>query len=579
MALAGIGIVLVSAERAAADGCFFGPIVQIEQVGQSTSLVASPKQEAILASDGKMVQVVLRTHFRAGPPELAWVVPVPARPMNIQKVDDAVFSKLEEVTAPRFYRLTEGTGFQFHFGCGAAAEQTTVISAPVRVEETGSAGIFDYAVLSADDPTALAKWLNENKYHVHDSAEAILKRYVEKKWHWLAMKVRPEASEQKTLAPHPITYTYQSSELVFPLVISRISAEAENEIVLYVVGRHRFCCSNWSNRTLDDFSVRQVSKPAGKGGPPTSGTNYEDLVRQYTAQYGGHLFVTEFSDPRWDTIYWADLSRQINAVLNTELVKVLGKDRKLTRMRAYVPAEAMDRDVELAEAKDQGQVGERVRLASASAEPNHTTVLALAPAMLLLSCCGALIIPLRPGSKRNVLRACLVLALGVCLVGCSNDPKAPLEQAAREINDVRSLQAQTVRLVPLQEQLRETLAGDPHVQRPQVALYFGRSPFTGPYAARLVVEFVTLLEIDPRSLPTTQPSEQDQFVRDLVRAALGRCGWEVEELDSYQYEGRWRVCGQVRGEGKPPPAGAGLDVLPDGSRLPTSSPDQTNDQR
>ena len=50
-----------------------------------------------------MVQVILRTQYRAGPKELAWVVPVPAEPMDITAADDAVLDAMDQSTAPRFF--------------------------------------------------------------------------------------------------------------------------------------------------------------------------------------------------------------------------------------------------------------------------------------------------------------------------------------------------------------------------------------------------------------------------------------------------------------------------------------------
>ena len=106
---------LVPAAPALADGVMM-PV--ITEVGQSPPMVASPRQEAVLASDGKTVQVFLRTHFRAGPKDLAWIVPVPAKPMRVEKCDDQIFSALERLTAPKFYVvMPSGKGHSFACGC------------------------------------------------------------------------------------------------------------------------------------------------------------------------------------------------------------------------------------------------------------------------------------------------------------------------------------------------------------------------------------------------------------------------------------------------------------------------------
>lgn len=416
-ALVGIFIILIVVRQANADGCFFREI----EVGRSSPLVASPKQEAILATDGSMVQAVLRTHFLAGPQELAWVVPVPAKPENIKKADDSVFSKLEEITTPKFYkRLASDNGLNLHFGCGASSgQQISVTPLPVRIEEAGAAGIFDYTVLAAEDPAALTKWLNDNKYHLPDGAEPVLKHYVERRWYWLAMRVRPEADKQGTLAPHPISYTYQSNELIFPLVISRLSAARENEIVLYVVGPSRFWCSNWSNMVFWDFEeghqIQEVAQTAVKGDAPRSGTNYEELVRQETGRKKGHLFVTEFSQP-WELFgYSAGRGRRLDDIIDARLIDSLAGCQTLTRLRAYVLAESMNQDIALAAAKDSRPVKNSAHVANISAGPTPAAALALVPVILVLPC-GAFVMPYHRRSSRFIRRACFVLTCVAILV-------------------------------------------------------------------------------------------------------------------------------------------------------------------
>ncbi len=141
--LAGLMSVAAFAPVARGDGMMVSRI----EVGRATDMVSSPKQEALLITDGRAVAVVLRTHFEGGPAELAWLVPVPAEPTHIVARDDAVFTRLELATAPQFYTWepSEGVGF----GCATTATHVSV-EQPVKREATGMAGIFQYDVLAAD---------------------------------------------------------------------------------------------------------------------------------------------------------------------------------------------------------------------------------------------------------------------------------------------------------------------------------------------------------------------------------------------------------------------------------------------
>jgi len=327
--------VLLAASGAAADGVMI-PV----RVGEATNMAASGRQEAVLATDGRTVQVILRTYFRPGPTELAWIVPVPAKVASVDKADAAVFEHLNRIAAPRFYVASGKGGKGFGCGCGGVGDKATDAQGSVVVEASGTAGIFKYVALGATDAADLAKWLNDHKYFVPPSADRLFKRYVDAGWHWLAMRIRPDAADKPALAPHPIRYTYSDSRLVYPLAISQLSADLENEILLYVVAPSRYACANWANATIERRDLRVV-----RGTP--SGTNYEDLFRRACAASAGHAFVTEWSSKQSLFGYADGRSGEINDVLDRGLIDALGSRQTVTRLRALMTPAAMDRDVTL----------------------------------------------------------------------------------------------------------------------------------------------------------------------------------------------------------------------------------------
>ena len=335
----GLPALLLCAGVGLADG-FMAP----KEVGRSTKMVASPKQQALLATDGKTVQVVLRAHFRSGPEELAWVVSVPSKPSAVEQCDDRIFQLLEEDCAPRFYRFSGKGGWGCHCG-GASVRGTAAAPEAVVVEAAGTAGIFQYVVLSATAADELTRWLNQHKYRVPSGAERLFERYVKDGWHWLAMRVRPEVSNKPTLAPHPIVYTYEDTRLVYPLVISRLSADVTNEIVLYVMGKTRYACNNWENTTIQELtdSGRELRRDARS----PSGTNYEKLFSGATELADGRLFVAEFVDRNY-RVHWPDaFNGEIEGPSAPKLSQSLQDRHTLTRLRAVMRPEAMDRDVVL----------------------------------------------------------------------------------------------------------------------------------------------------------------------------------------------------------------------------------------
>ena len=321
------------------------------RVGQSVSLVQSPKQEALIIVNEHTdeIKVSIRTHFRNGPTDLAWVIPVPAIPESVEEGSEDIFRKLEEETAPVFW-----VSKRSYLKCGCGAGESLPVRQAVDVVDAGIAGIFDYVVLSASDSVSLEDWLSDNKYRIPSNASPVFRRYVDLGWNWLAIRVRTEVQSQPNLAPHPISYKYRGMNVTYPLAISQLSATDEIEMVLYVLAEHRYGGKNWRNTVLDSevFSLDSTSP---------SGTTYESIFRQRTTENGGHLLVTEFAHDldnigqRWLlAVLWG---------LDSEdyVLKRRGNPSYcyLTRLRAIVNKDSLDRDVVLVPASVGGSVFSR----------------------------------------------------------------------------------------------------------------------------------------------------------------------------------------------------------------------------
>ena len=150
-----------------------------------------------------------------------------------------------------------------------------------------------------------------------------------------------------------------------------------------------------------------------------------------------------------------------------------------------------------------------------------------------------------------------------------------MDDARRDITTIQTYQLQARQLQPLQDDLQRALLEDGCFQIASVGLSFGSQAYD-PTGARLVVRYVLLLELKKDLRPASRPAEASSrpseppdrpqvadAVRTLARNALSRCGWEVEDLYTNDYEQRWCVRGTIRGAGKPASAGAGLDLLPE----------------
>lgn len=327
-------LIAVPCSSACADGMMLRK--RTERVaGQAETMVASPRQEALLICIDDTIQVTLRTSFRAGPTDVAWIIPVPNPPDRVEEADDAVFEHLENLTAPRFYAVTP----EISLGCGRnpGSSQET---GRIVVAATGKAGIFDYTVVTAPGTKVLVDWLSEHKYHIPDGSERILSTYVDQGWCWLAIRLNSQRFDKGTVAPRPIRYTYHDKRCVYPLIISQLSADDDNEIVLYILSRCSYGCENWAHQAIPRRQLKLEHDSA-------SGTNYERVFHSLTTQAGGRLFVREFVQ-RLDHIGGVDRDAVVGLVeQKAEHMPDAPNELHLTRLRAIVRREGMDRDVVL----------------------------------------------------------------------------------------------------------------------------------------------------------------------------------------------------------------------------------------
>jgi hypothetical protein len=322
---------------------------------------------------------------------------VPANPIEVQEASEKIFALLDHATAPRMAIYERRSSF-FGCGCSAGTEEVSVTGSAVTVEQSGAVGHYDYAVLSADDARPLMAWLNEHQYAIPDTAAEALQHYLARGWHFLALRLRADPDAQRLLAPHPITYRYESQSLVFPLVISRVSADEENEILLYILAEMTYVPNNWRIHTIDEADLRPVRQSPSR-------TNYEQLLR--AATFDDHAFVLELTGPS-----------QIAGTLPLDLGDAPAMPLRLTRLRAVMPPNRMDRDVVLVPRPFAHDVKRDFHVGPPHASP------ATALALPLLLAAGLLMPASRPrpphtartlGAAR-IARATCLIAAGMLLI-------------------------------------------------------------------------------------------------------------------------------------------------------------------
>lgn len=256
---------------AQADGGFMPPFgLDIYEPGQTAFI----RYDSATATES----LSILPRYYGPPTDFAWIVPVPALP-EVAEADVNLFRQLTDLTRP-VYRSRDS-----FWDCESRFDYMT--GAPGRdgdgVEIIGDEliGIYRTMTLGAGDAGALIDSLTTWGFLHAGNIEAVtplLQAYVDDGWYFVTMTIDSTAvasavrtygkaaAEAGTTpgdkAPdyyypslQPVTFTFASSDIIYPLRISRISAYEESTVHLYVAADHRMTfpagTTSYANRLSD----------------------------------------------------------------------------------------------------------------------------------------------------------------------------------------------------------------------------------------------------------------------------------------------------------------------------------------
>jgi len=253
----GICLFLALLPSVQADGVLIPPTPRA--IGDPRVIKADlqePTQKALLAWDDnlKVETLILQISYKGNVDKFAWVVPTPSEP-KVEKIDDPVFESLSGITAPEFkYRFDSNKriddplglkrGFERLFMVGTkGGQKMPPRETTVTVVERKQIGIYDIAVLRADDKQSLFKWLTQNGYYVSEKLSSVASDYIRGNWVFTAMRINPaqQADAQKRIKEgelQTVSLKFKSNEPVYPLKISSANKGSTN-VLLYTIAEHR----------------------------------------------------------------------------------------------------------------------------------------------------------------------------------------------------------------------------------------------------------------------------------------------------------------------------------------------------
>ena len=171
-------------------------------------------------SDTTTETLVLSMNFQGNAKDFAWIIPTPNKP-EVTKGNQELFTALQEKTGDYYYD---------DYGLGYAETAAAPAEDKVTVVEEKTIDYYDVAVLSAKDPDALTKWLNDNGYKYPEKYSYIFNDYINNGWYFVAAKIQPKLAKETDIEAElnsgtatPLQLAFQTNNIVFPLQISKIS--------------------------------------------------------------------------------------------------------------------------------------------------------------------------------------------------------------------------------------------------------------------------------------------------------------------------------------------------------------------
>ena len=291
-----VAAALAYAADARACGCFAQPT--------AATPVVQAGERILFAHENDQVIAYIQIKYSGAASEFGWIVPLPSVP-TLELGTDALFTMLDSSTLPQ-YRLSRQQNYcggaqpvggggcaPFAFGGGddttsaayndmGVAEFSSDMAAGGIVVEQASIGPYDYAVLKADDESAMLQWLSDNRYFVPAGTSDAVKPYIHPGAYFLALKLR---GGESTGDIAPIVLKYASDLPMIPITLTQVGAVDNMGILVWVAGEARAIPRNYYHVVLDDLPVWF-----------SNFTTYNnELINAVHEAPGKHGFITQYA--------------------------------------------------------------------------------------------------------------------------------------------------------------------------------------------------------------------------------------------------------------------------------------------
>jgi hypothetical protein len=237
-------------------------------VSKADGTLKNKTSQVILVRDGNKNVITMYNDFKGDTKDFAMVVPVPVllRKDDIKVVDQSIFQKLNDYSAPRLveywdenpcnnYRAYEDKAASpslnevVVIGYGSAKKKS---ESSVKIEAQYLVGEYDILILSAKESSGLKTWLNQNGYKIPEGAEEVLDPYVKSNLKFFVVKVNEkEKAKLNNNFLRPIQISFNSPKFMLPIRLGMANADGDQDLIVYAFTKKgRIECTNYRNATI-----------------------------------------------------------------------------------------------------------------------------------------------------------------------------------------------------------------------------------------------------------------------------------------------------------------------------------------
>lgn len=281
-----VAVVLSWSRPVEACGCFAPP-------NAAEPIVQAGERILFAVNNGK-VTAHIQIQYAGDARDFGWLLPLPSVP-TLELGSDELFTRLSATTQPQYLvQSVPGTACArpsggFMLGCASPSlsggksfeSQDAGTATPLVI--TSSIGPYDYAVLRADDKTAMLQWLADNRYFVPAGTDSAVGPYINPGAYFLALKLKAGAATGDVT---PVVLEYPSSLPMIPIILTSVGAQLNMGVQVWLLGNGRGIPRNYHHVVLNDALLDWMN----------GAKNYSELVTQAVAEAPGkHAFVTEYA--------------------------------------------------------------------------------------------------------------------------------------------------------------------------------------------------------------------------------------------------------------------------------------------